>query len=70
MIYRPSIPDNIKYWQFFEYDQQIKKFMEVINEFSNTHIDSIDEEDTKHEIGKEVEEIPKFSNYMVENKVL
>jgi hypothetical protein len=31
----------------FEYDEQIKKFMEVIAEFANTHIDSDDEEDSK-----------------------
>jgi hypothetical protein len=36
MRYKPSIPDNIKYWQVFEDDQQIKRFMEVIDEFSNT----------------------------------
>jgi hypothetical protein len=44
MRYIPSIPDNIKYWQLFEDDQQIKIFMEVIDEFSNTHIDLYDEE--------------------------
>ena len=44
--------------------------MEVIDEFENTHIDSDEEEDAKHEIGEEVEEIPKFSNYMAEYKVL
>jgi hypothetical protein len=37
--YRSYIPDNIKYWKVFEYDQHIKNFMEVIDEFSNTHID-------------------------------
>jgi hypothetical protein len=44
--------------------------MEVIYEFANTHIDSDDEEDTKQDIGEEAEEIPKFSNYMAEYKVL
>jgi len=39
--YRPSILDNIKYLQFFEDDQQIKKFIEVIDEFVNTHIYSM-----------------------------
>jgi hypothetical protein len=70
MRYKPSILDNIKYWQVFEDDRQIKKFMEVIVEFANTHIDSDDEEDTKQDIGKEAEEISKFSNYMAEHKVL
>jgi hypothetical protein len=44
--------------------------MEVIDEFESTHIDSDDEEDTKKDIGEEAEEIPKFSNYMAEHKVL
>jgi hypothetical protein len=70
MRYRPSIPDNIKYSQYFEDDQQIKKFMEVIDEFSNTHIDPDHEEDTKHEIKEEAKDIPKFRNHMVEHKVL
>jgi ribonuclease HI len=70
MRYRPSIPDNIKYWQVFEDDQQIKKFMEVIDEFENTHIDSDDEEESKQMIEGEIEVTPEFSDYMVEHKVL
>lgn len=34
-----SIPDNIKHWQVFEDDQKIKIFLELIEEFSATHID-------------------------------
>jgi ribonuclease HI len=67
---RPSIPDNAKYWQVFKDEEQIKIFMEVIDEFENTHMDSNDEGDTKQEIGEEDEKIPNFSNYMVEHKVL
>lgn len=37
--HRPSIPDNVKYWQLFEDDEQIKCFIEVIKEFSNSVID-------------------------------
>jgi hypothetical protein len=43
MRYKPSIHDNIKYWQAFEDDQQNKNLMEVIDEFANTHIDLDDE---------------------------
>jgi hypothetical protein len=43
--------------------------MEVIDEFGNTHIHSDDEGDTKHDIEEEVEDIPKFSNYMAEHKL-
>jgi hypothetical protein len=44
--------------------------MEVIDEFVNTHIDSYDEDDTKHDISGEAEQIPEFNNYMDEDKVL
>ena len=36
---RPSIPDNTKYWQVFEDDMQIKRFLELLGEFVNTCID-------------------------------
>lgn len=36
---RPSIPNNIKHWQMFEDDEQVKLFIEVIGEFSNSTID-------------------------------
>jgi len=35
----PSITDNIKHWQVFEDDQQNKRFLELIEEFSSTHIE-------------------------------
>jgi hypothetical protein len=70
MRYKPSIHDNIKYWKVFEDDQNIKQFMEVIDGFAITHIHLDDEQDTKHEIEEEAEDIPKFSNYMVEHKFL
>lgn len=36
--YRPSIPDNLKYWQIFEDDEQLKSFMQVVDEFSALQI--------------------------------
>ena len=39
IVNRPSIPDNSKYWQVFEDDMQIKRFLELSREFVNTHID-------------------------------
>ena len=35
----PSIPNNYKYWQVFEDDLQIKIFLEMSDEFSNTITD-------------------------------
>lgn len=45
MMYRPSIPDNIKHWQAFEDNQQIKRFIEMVGEFSEENIDE-DEQET------------------------
>jgi hypothetical protein len=39
MRQKPSIPNNVKHWQIFEDDEQIKKFLEMVDEFSETHID-------------------------------
>ena len=36
----PSIPDNSKYWQVFEDDMQIKRFLELSGEFVNTQVES------------------------------
>jgi hypothetical protein len=37
--YMPSILDNVKHWKVFEDDLEIKKFLEIIEEFSELHID-------------------------------
>jgi hypothetical protein len=37
--YRPSIPDNVKYWKVFEDDLELKKFIEFVDEFVALHID-------------------------------
>ena len=39
LVNRPFIPNNSKYWKVFEYDLQIKRFLEKSDEFSNTHIE-------------------------------
>ncbi len=40
MLYRPSIPDNVLHWQIFEDDDQVKRFLKIVDEFSSTQIDS------------------------------
>ena len=35
----PSIPDNSKYWEVFEDDMQIKRFLELSGEFVNTQVE-------------------------------
>jgi hypothetical protein len=42
---KPSILDNVHYWQIFEDDEQIKKFLEMVGEFSETHIDQENQND-------------------------
>ena len=37
--YRPSVPDNIRQWRVFEDDLEIKRFLELTGEFSNSLID-------------------------------
>jgi hypothetical protein len=37
--HRPSILDNIKHWQVFEDDQEIKIFMECVEEFVDIQVD-------------------------------
>lgn len=46
--HKPSVPDNVKYQQVFEDENQIKMFMDVIGEFSNVVID---------QEGQDIEEI-------------
>jgi hypothetical protein len=46
--HRPSIPENIKHWQVFEDDQQLQKFLECIDEFSESQIDE-DEESSEND---------------------
>jgi hypothetical protein len=43
--HRPSIPDNIKNWEFFKDDQEIQRFLETIDDFSNISIDQDNEND-------------------------
>ena len=37
--YKSSFPDNVKYWKVFEDDDEINRFLQVIDEFSKMHID-------------------------------
>jgi len=62
--YRPSEPDNVKHWHVFEDEEQIKRFMEVIGEFSNSVIDQEDEEITDEKQVKFMDE------YIVGHKIL
>ena len=48
--YKPSLSDNVKYWRVFEDDEEINRFLQVIDEFAETHIDQ--ENETMKECGQ------------------
>ena len=56
---RPSIPDNSKYWQVFEDDMQIRRFLELSGEFVNTPIDTenIQDDEELEEEGNRTEKL-------------
>ena len=37
--YRSSLPDNVKFWKVFENDDELSKFLQVVGEFYDMHID-------------------------------
>jgi hypothetical protein len=37
--HKPSIPNNIQHWQVFKDEEHIRKFLEMVDDFSETHID-------------------------------
>jgi ribonuclease HI len=69
MRYKPSIHDNVKHWQVFEDDQQIKNFLEMIDEFSATHIDQENENENKH-LNKIYDYDLKFQNMISNHKMM
>jgi ribonuclease HI len=42
---RCSIPKNVQHWKVFEYDEKIKQFLEMVDDFSETHIDQENQND-------------------------
>jgi hypothetical protein len=42
---RPTIPDNIRYWQVFGNDDQIEDFLQCKNDFECTNIDLENDDD-------------------------
>ena len=37
--YRPSLPNNVKFWRVFENDEELNKFLQLVDEFFDIHID-------------------------------
>ena len=55
IVNRPSIPDNSKYWQVFEDDMQIRRFLELSGEFVNTPIDTDNDNDVSIQDDEDLE---------------
>lgn len=53
--HRLAIPDNVKYWQVFEDDEQINSFLTLSNEFESI---AIDEDKDEEKIDETPEECP------------
>jgi ribonuclease HI len=45
MRHRPSIPNNIQHWQVFEDNEKLRKFLESLDEFAETHTDQENQND-------------------------
>lgn len=45
MKYRPSLPDNVKYWKVFEDDAELIRFLGVMDEFAELQIDADNEDE-------------------------
>jgi hypothetical protein len=43
--HRPLIPDNIKNWKVFKYDEEIQRLLNNIEDFSNISVDQDNEDD-------------------------
>jgi len=70
MRYMPSIENNIKHRRVFEDDQQIKRILEVIEEFPAINIDMDEDKGIGDFLEGEVESVPKFNNCMENHKIL
>jgi hypothetical protein len=65
----PSIPNNIQHWQVFEDDEQIRKFLEMVDDFAETHIDRENQNDHTW-IMQEGEEPQEFQEKIANHRVL
>jgi ribonuclease HI len=45
MRHKPSIPNNVHYWKKFQDDEQIKQFLEMVDDSCETHIDQENQND-------------------------
>jgi ribonuclease HI len=69
MRHRPSIPDNVQHWQVFEDDEQLRKFLESLDEFSETYNDQENQNDPFW-IMQEGEDAKEFHDKIADHRML
>jgi ribonuclease HI len=69
MRHRPSIPDNVQHWQVFEDDEQLRKFLESLDEFSETYNDQENQNDPIW-IMQEGEDAKEFHDKIANHRML
>ena len=69
MRHRPSIPNNIQHWQVFKDDEQLRKFLETVDDFAETHVDQENQNDTVW-IMQEGEDPQEFQDKIVNHHML
>jgi ribonuclease HI len=67
--HRPSIPDNVQHWQVFEDDEQLRKFLETVDEFSETCYDQENQDDL-FRIMQEGEDVKEFHDKIANHRML
>ena len=61
--YRPSLPDNVKFWKVFEDDVELTRFLAVVDDFVDLQID----QENQHDY--EVDE-PKFKSKIAAHEIV
>jgi hypothetical protein len=54
---RPTVPDNIRYWQVFGNDDQIEDFLQCKNDFECTNIDLENEDENVNNSEFEIDSV-------------
>jgi hypothetical protein len=69
MRHRTLIPNNIQHWQVFKDDEQLRKFLELIDEFAKTHTDQENQNDPIW-IMQEGEDSKEFHDKLANHRML
>jgi hypothetical protein len=65
---RPTVPDNIRYWQVFGNDEQIEDFLQSKNDFECTNIDVDSDDDSVNKLDLENDSVNKVDSDEINEK--